>query len=181
MLAEFIDTNSSYRSPKRLKTLAALQLTRTDVMVRLFPISWPLLTACVLLQCSPSNADSCVFYHKRAPVKTVCGTVIDPTGERLTDVELTLTDWKGSLVFRTHSDTKGKFSFRSVPKGDYTLNVAAEGLHKANRDIRVIRTGNRSCHRKIAVTLGVSVCDTGTYIKGIDKPSDLDADLGPKK
>lgn len=150
-------------------------------MPRLYLFSWPLVIACVLLQSPLSNADTCVLYHKRAPLKAVCGTVIDPTGERLKDVELTLTDEKGSVVFSTHSDTKGKFSFRLVPKGDYTLNVAAEGLHKAHRDIRVIRTGNRSCHRNIAVTLGAGVCDTGTYIKGIDKPSDLDTDFGLKK
>jgi hypothetical protein len=150
-------------------------------MLRLNPFSWSLVVACALLQSPLSDADTCVLYHKRAPVKAVCGTVIDPTGERLKDVELTLTDEKGSVVFRTHSDAKGKFSFRLVPKGDYTLDAAAKGYHKAQRDIRVIRTGSQSCHQKIAVALGVGVCDTGTRIKGIDKPSDLDADFGLRK
>lgn len=150
-------------------------------MPKLYPFSLSLVIVCALLQSSPSDADTCVLYHKRAPLKAVCGTVIDPTGERLKDVELTLTDEKGSVAFSTHSDAKGEFSFRLVPKGDYTLNVAAKGYHKAQRDIRVIRTGSQSCHRKIAVTLGVRVCDTGTRIKGIDKPSDLDADFGLKK
>jgi len=158
-----------------------LRSTWTDAMLRLYPFSWPLVIACALFQSSLSDADTCVLYHKRAPVKAVCGTVIDPAGERLKDVELSLTDVKGFVVFSTHSDAEGKFSFRLVPEGDYTLNAAANGYHGVQRDIRVIRTGSQSCHQKIAVTLGVSVYDTGTRIKGIDKPSDLDADFGPKK
>jgi Carboxypeptidase regulatory-like domain len=150
-------------------------------MVRQYPFLWPLVIACVLLQSPLSDADTCVLYHKRAPVKAACGTVIDPIGERLKDVELTLTDEKGSVVFRTHSDAQGKFLFRLVPQGDYTLHATAKGYHEVQRDIRLIRTGSQSCHRKIAVTLGTSVCDSGTNIKGIDKPSDLDADCGLKK
>lgn len=106
---------------------------------------------------------------------------MDITGQRLKDVELILTDEKGSVVFRTHSDAKGRFSFRLVPKGDYTINAATEGYHKAQRDIRVIRTGSQACHTKIAVTLGIRYCETGTYIKGIDKPSDLDTDFEQRK
>jgi len=150
-------------------------------MLRLCPFSWSIVIACALFQSSLSYADTCVMYHKRAPVKAVCGTVIGPTGERLKDVELTITDEKGSVFFSTHPDAKGQFSFRLVPKGDYTLNASTKGLHKAQRDIRVIRTGSHSCHQKIAITLGVSICDTGTRIKGIDKPSDLDAEFGLKK
>ena len=127
-----------------------------------------------------SHADSCVLYHKRAPVKAVCGKIIDVTGERLKDVELTLTDEKGSVVFRTQSDAKGKFSFRSVPKGDYTPHAAAYPYLEAHRDIRVTNADRQRCHPKIAVKLGVSVCSTTTYIKGIDKPSDLDDDFKQK-
>ena len=134
-------------------------------MLRLHPFSLSLVIACALLQPSPSDAATCVLYHKRAPMKAVCGTVINPTGERLKDVELTLTDEKGSVIFGTRSDAKGDFSFRLVPKGDYTLILVSKGYHKAQRDIRVIRTGTQSCHRKIAVTLGVSSCDTGTRIR----------------
>jgi hypothetical protein len=150
-------------------------------MQRLLRLSQPIVIIFMLLQAPVSHADTCVLYHKRAAIKAVCGTVIDPTGERLKDVEATLTDENGSVVFSTHSDANGKFSFRLVPKGDYTLNVAAKGYHKVQRDIRVTHMGSQSCHRKITVTLGVSSCDTGTRIKGIDKPSDLDADLGLKK
>jgi Carboxypeptidase regulatory-like domain len=125
-------------------------------MPRLYRFSWALVIACALLQSSLSDADTCVLYQKRAPVKAVCGTVIDPTGERLKDVELTLTDEKGSVVFSTHSDAQGRFSFHLVPKGDYTLNAAPDGYHKAQRDIRVIRRSGRSCHQEIAVTLGTS-------------------------
>jgi hypothetical protein len=67
--------------------------------------------------------------------------------------------------------------FGEVPKGDYTLHAATEGYHEAERQIRVTRTGSQACHRKIAVSLGMSYCQSATYIEGIDTPSDLDADF----
>jgi hypothetical protein len=30
---------------------------------------------------------------------------------------------------------------------------------------------------KIEVTLGFGSCDTGTYVKGVDRPSDSDSEL----
>ena len=91
-------------NPTTNRCSVVLQHTWTDAMLRLYPFSWPLVIAFALLQSPLSAADTCVLYHKCAPVNAVCGTVIDPTGERLKDVELTLTDEKGSVVFSTHSD-----------------------------------------------------------------------------
>jgi hypothetical protein len=142
----------------------------------------PAPSAIVLIACSflqypaVSRADECALYHKRAPVEAVCGSVVGPN-ERFKDVEVTLTDVQGSVVFRTHSDARGKISFRSVPKRDYMLHAATEGYHEAERQIRVTRAGSQACQRKIAVSLGMSYCQSATYIEGIDKPSDLDADF----
>jgi carboxypeptidase family protein len=147
-------------------------------MRRLSPPLAAALIACSLLQYPAIlRADECVLYHKRASVEAVCGSVIGPNDRRLKDVEVTLTDAQGSVRFRTHSDAKGKFSFRSVSKGDYTLHAAADGYHEAQREIRVTRTDGLACHRRIGVRLGMSYCESATYIKGIDKPSDLDADF----
>jgi hypothetical protein len=148
-------------------------------MQRLFSHLQCLVIASALLECSvPSHADSCVMFHKRAPVRAVCGRVINIAGERLNSVELTLTGETGSVLFTTRSDAKGSFSFGSIPKGDYTLHAKAPGYHVAQREISVNHTGEEKCSPKIDVTLGLRVCDTGTHIKGVDKPSDLDSEFG---
>jgi Carboxypeptidase regulatory-like domain len=136
-----------------------------------------LVIGCALLECSvASYADSCVMFHKRAPVRAVCGRVINIAGEKLNNVELTLTGETSSALFTTKSDTKGSFSFGSIPKGDYTLHAEAPGYHVAEREVRVTNTNENKCSPKIDVTLGFGVCDTGTRVKGVDKPSDLDSE-----
>jgi hypothetical protein len=117
------------------------------------------------------------MYHKRAPVKAVCGRVTNIAGEKLNDVEITLTGGSDAVLFTARSNAKGSFSFSPIPKGDYTLHVKAPGYHEALRDIRVTRI-TKKCSPKIQIRLGFKVCDTGTYINGVDKPSDLDSEFG---
>jgi Carboxypeptidase regulatory-like domain len=136
-----------------------------------------LAIATVLLQSAAiSHADTCVGYVKRAPVKAVCGRVIDLTGAKLKNVELTLPGEDGSVLFSTRSDDAGKFSFSSIPTGDYTLHVKAEGYHEPERQIHVISSKHGACRHRIEIELGLKVCDTSIYVKGVDKPSDLEAE-----
>ena len=131
-----------------------------------------------LLECSvASNADSCVMFHKRTPVRAVCGRVVNIAGEKPNNVELTLTGGTGSVLLTIWSDTKGSFSFSAVPNGDYTLHAEAPGYRVAKREIRVTNTDEEKCSPKIEVTLGFGSCDTGTYVKGVDRPSDLDSEF----
>src|ERR1700737_3643074 len=147
-------------------------------MQRLFFHLLCLVIGCALLECSvAAHADSCVMFHKRAPMRAVCGRVINIAGEKLNQVELTLTGETGSVLSTTRSDSKGFFSFGSMPKGDYTLHAKATGYHVAEREIRVTNTGEEKCSPKIDITLGFRVCDTGTHVKGVDKPSDLESEL----
>jgi hypothetical protein len=137
-----------------------------------------LVIGCTLLECSvASYADSCVMFHKRAPVRAVCGRVNNIAGEKLNNVDLTLAGETGSVLFTTSSDIKGSFSFGSIPKGDYTLHAEAPGYRVAEREIRVTNTDEKKCSPKIDVTLGFRVCDTGVRVKGVDKPSDLDSEF----
>jgi hypothetical protein len=137
-----------------------------------------LVIGCALLECSvASHADSCVMFHKRAPLRAVCGRVINIAGDKLSNVEVNLTGETGAVLFTTRSDTRGSFSFGSIPKGDYTLHAKAPGYRVAEREIRVTNTGEQKCSPKIHVTLGFGVCDTGTHVKGVDKPSDLDSEF----
>jgi hypothetical protein len=146
-------------------------------MERLFSHLQCFLIASALLGCSvASHADSCIMFHKRASVRAVCGRVINIAGKWLNDVDLTLTGETGSVLFTTRSDTKGSFSFGSIPKGDYTLHAEAHGYRVAVRELSV--TNEKQCSPKIEVKLGFGSCDTGTYVKGVDNPSDLYSEFG---
>jgi hypothetical protein len=147
-------------------------------MQRLFFHVQCLVIGFTLLECSvASHADSCVMFHKRAPVRAVCGRIINIAGEKLNNVDLTLTGETGSVLFTTRSDTKGSFSLGSIPKGDYMLHAKAPGYRVAEREIRVTHTDEKKCSPKIDITLGFRYCDTGTQVKGVDKPSDLDSEF----
>jgi len=141
------------------------------------PLHFATLAFTVLLFTLDLNADTCVKYHKRAPVKAVCGRVINFAGEKLGNVKFSLTDDQGSVLYTATSDGRGDFRFASVKKGQYTLRATAPGWMDVQREILVTHDNRRRCYSKINVTLGVSVCTTGTYVKGVDKPSDLDAEL----
>ena len=119
-------------------------------------------------------ADTCNKYHKRAPVKSVCGHVSNAMGGGPDAVELTLLTNTGSAAFTAKTDNKGTFTFGQVPKGDYTLRAVAPGYTTEERQIRVTGEDGNSCKQpKIEVRLGFRSCDGGIYIKGVDKKSDL--------
>ena len=135
--------------------------------LRLLVVSW------AILRCRTAvHADSCTKFYKRAPVN-VCGHVFNPLGEKLNNVELTLADEAGSVLFATRSDGKGFFAFGPIAKGEYTIRAKLQPYIQVHRDIRVTRDNDQKCSPKIEIQLGTSLCTSGTRIKGVDKPSDL--------
>jgi hypothetical protein len=124
------------------------------------------------------HADECVKFHKRAPMKAVCGRVTNAAGESLTKVELILTAETGAVHFTASSENEGRFSFGSIPKGDYLLRAKGPvGYFEVQREIRVTKNNQKRCSPKIEISLGPSSCMSGTRIKGVDKPSDLESEL----
>ena len=133
-----------------------------------------IVVGCILLQsvCA-CYADACFKYHKRAPVKSVCGRISNPSGELPGGVELTLVATSGSVLFTAKADSKRRFAFGPVPKGDYTLRASTPGYATVERQLRVTRDQGENCKPKIEVRLGFRSCDGGTYAKGFDKKRDL--------
>ena len=134
-----------------------------------FHLRW-LVLGSAFVQCpTVLHANTCVMPSKRAPVKAVCGRVTNPVGEKLNKVELTLSGEAGAVLFTTSSDNEGRFSFGSIPKGDYLLRAKApRGYVDTQREIRVIKNNQKRCSPKIEVQLGTGDCTTFTYIKGVD-------------
>jgi len=129
---------------------------------------------CTLLQPVATRAvDTCVKYHKRAEVKSVCGRIDNLLGERPDGVELILVTNSGSVLSSAKVDLKGGFTFAPAPKGDYLLRATAPGYSTVELQLRVTRDQDQKCKPKIEVRLGLHACGGGTYVRGFDKKSDL--------
>jgi hypothetical protein len=97
--------------------------------------------------------------------------------EPVANIELELTSDAGSPHFSTKSDSKGSFSFRSIPKGDYTLHAEAHGFVKAGRKLRVTVNRRAKCAPKITIRLGIGDdCGSPITIKGFDGPAELESE-----
>jgi hypothetical protein len=88
-----------------------------------------LLFACVLGMPVGSSAQS--YFG------TVTGVVSDPTGAMIPGVKLTLTDQDKGYAFFTTSDGAGRYLYRSVPPGVYSVTTEMTGFEKT------VRTGIR--------------------------------------
>lgn len=129
---------------------------------------------CILLQSVAARSiDTCYKYHKRAPVKSVCGRIQDISGARPDGLKLTLVTLNDTVLSTAEIDHNGRFIFGPVPKGDYLLRATAPGYLTLERQLRITRDQYKSCKPRIEMTLGFRSCDGGTYVRGFDKKSDL--------
>jgi Carboxypeptidase regulatory-like domain/TonB dependent receptor len=90
---------------------------------------WIVLVACLLGMPFGSRAQS--YFG------TVTGVVSDPTGAVIPGVKLTLTDQDKGYTFNTASDGAGRYLYRSVPPGVYSVTAQMTGFEKT------VRTGIR--------------------------------------
>jgi len=166
-----ISTTTSPTSGHHGITWTWAALLALDMRRLFFHLRW-LVIGSAFVQCPTAlYANSCVMPYKRAPVKAVCGVVINAAGEKLTKVDLTLTGQTGVVRFTTSSDNEGRFSFGSIPKGDYLLRaIGSPGYTEVQREIRITKYNEKRCSPQIEVSLGPGSCIAGTHVKGVDKP-----------
>src|SRR5687768_819829 len=70
-------------------------------------------------------ADSAVAQTTRA---TIRGMVLDQTGARLPDVEITVLREETNETRRGVSDAQGHFAFPELPAGSYTIEATRKGF-----------------------------------------------------
>jgi len=78
---------------------------------------------------------------------TVSGLLTDPTGAVLQNARVTLTDQQKGYQFATVSDSTGRFLFRAIPPGEYSVTAELAGFEKTrltgiNLDINENATAN---------------------------------------
>src|SRR5260370_34402942 len=59
---------------------------------------------------------------------SLTGTVLDPSGASVADADISLTDTEHRAHYSDRSDRPGRYLFRSLSPGAYTLQVAATVL-----------------------------------------------------
>ena len=62
---------------------------------------------------------------------TVSGELTDATGAVVPGATVVLSDQEKGFMFNTTSDSSGRYLFRSIPPGVYTVSAEAEGFEKA--------------------------------------------------
>ena len=108
---------------------------------RLLQSCWILLVACLLAMPAGSFGQS--YFG------TVTGELTDPTGAVIPGVKLTLTDQEKGYAFNATSDGSGRYLFRSIPPGVYSVTAEMTGFEKSVRtgirvDININATANMS-------------------------------------
>ncbi len=64
---------------------------------------------------------------------TVSGTLSDPSGAIIQGAKVTLLDEQKGYVFRTKSDSEGRYLFASIPPGLYSVTAEMQGFEKTVR------------------------------------------------
>ena len=102
-------------------------------------VLWTFLVAIALLV--PSLVCAQAYFG------TVSGELSDSTGALVQGASVVLTDQQKGFEFRTTSDSSGRYLFRSIPPGAYTVSADVKGFEKVTSaafkvDINENRTTN---------------------------------------
>jgi hypothetical protein len=91
---------------------------------------------------------------------TVSGTLTDPTGAVIPGVKVTLVDQEKGYQFKAASDNAGRYLYRSIPPGIYTVNAELEGFQKTIRTgIRVDINENATANLTLKVASSVQTVE----------------------
>ena len=94
--------------------------------------------------------------HAQGYFGTVSGGVTDQTGAVIPGANVTLTDQEKGYVFHAVSDTAGRYLFRSIPPGLYTVASEMSGFEKVVRtNVRLSVSENATANLTLKVASNV--------------------------
>src|SRR5262245_51407649 len=73
----------------------------------------------------------------QAPVGTISGTVLDPSGAVITDATITIKNKATAAERKTQSDKDGTLAVAALPAGDYEVTVQVKGFRTVLREATV--------------------------------------------
>jgi hypothetical protein len=105
-----------------------------------------------------SYATTCVAIPVK-PIHHVCGIVIDPLGEPISNAKVTILKGETELV-TVQTGVDGKFSIEPLEARNYGLRVRSTGFQTAQSPIVVVKP-QAKCKRVLEVVLAVGMGCSG--------------------
>jgi hypothetical protein len=100
---------------------------------------------------------------------TISGTVTDQTGAALPAVIMTLVDQDKGYKFNATSDSTGRYLFRSIPPGTYTVIAEIQGFEKTERTgIKVDVSQNPTADLKLKIASSTQTLEVKSQSQGLD-------------
>ncbi len=90
---------------------------------------------------------------ERAPIRSLSGVVLDPSGAAIADAQVDLLGDKSQVIVRTSTDAVGAFRLDNIGPGKYTLEFHADGF----RDTRVETAVSAKRSPAVRVVMPISV------------------------
>jgi Carboxypeptidase regulatory-like domain len=104
-------------------------------------------------------------------VRTITGTVQDPSGAALVGAEVELERPDGTSVAKTVSDSNGAFTFKNIPIGPYSIVGRLPGF----KDTRV--NVNAAARGIIRITLPVASVQTDVTVTASDSSAEISTEV----
>jgi len=123
-----------------------------------------------LLACSAFAAFLITAAHAQSTVGTIYGSVVDPSGAKVSGADVVITDVKTQVKQASKTNEHGDYQFVAVNPSDYTVTITAPGFKTetqtgvtvdANTNVNVsfnLNTG--SVNESVEVTAGTTLVDT---------------------
>jgi len=106
--------------------------------------SFVVLLTCLLLTSASARAQG--YFG------TIGGVVADPTGAVIPGAQLLLTDQDKGFTFHATADDTGRYLFRSIPPGLYSVTATSTGFDKfTRRDLRLSVTENLAANIRLRI------------------------------
>jgi hypothetical protein len=132
-------------------------------MKRVRPIFTPLfVTSLLLLPSAISCSTTCVGLPPLRPVHCICGVVFFPTGDRITNVKVTVLQ-AGKEIALQETDHDGKFFFDRLEAGNYHIQVHVEAVPVAATDVILVHPEAKP-KREIAVRMMPQGCSSFSLV-----------------
>lgn len=106
-----------------------------------------------------------------AQAGSIYGTVLDPSGAVVPRAHITLT--QGDHVLRQDSSADGRYSFRSVPPGNYTLSATANGFAPLTITGVMVQDGQM---KELKLTLAIAVQQQEVTVNGQNQGVSINPD-----
>ena len=100
---------------------------------------------------------------------TVSGVLTDQTGAVIPGAQVTLTDQNKGYMFHATSDGEGRYLFRSIPPGVYSVTAAVPGFEKMVRTgIRVDVNLNATANFSLKVSSSSQTVEVNAQAKALE-------------